>query len=186
MLENRNPFPILSGYHFSVCPIYIVFESSPSTWLNPPSTWLNPDWIRPRSMKNKDVIEPARPTLWLVHALQTVLHLKKYLSDVQIPRTCIQISQCMYIKQEKLGWITQTNTFFLDAKILAIQLIFLFFYNIKCSFYLIWYSQNIKTGPYKIFLQSMYNHMVGRGRRTVRFLLPYISYSLCQMLPEWN
>ena len=49
-----------------------------------------------------------------VHALQTVFNLnKKYLSDVQIPRTCIQ-KRLLYYTGKKLDESKQ----FWDAKIL--------------------------------------------------------------------
>ena len=85
----------------------------------------------------------CQPYHMIIHALKTVLHLNKN-----------------YLTGEKLGWITQTKTFW-DAKILAIQCIF---------------SNGV---PH---LQSMNNHMVGRAGSIpfplFSILLGWFTYSL--------
>ena len=68
------------------------------------------DVFNPRSMEYEGAgIDPARPT---IYALQTVLHFnKKYLSDVQLPRTCIYNRLLYTLNSDKIRLIN-ANTFF--------------------------------------------------------------------------
>ena len=62
----------------------------------------------------------------IIHALRMVLHLnKKHVSDVQIPRTCIQNRLLYTLNMEKCWLNIPKQNIFWDAKILAIQTYFI-------------------------------------------------------------
>ena len=68
----------------------------------------------------------------IIHALQTVLHLNtKYLSDVQIPRICIQSRLLYTLKSEKSRQNNAKQTHFLGFKYIGNTNVFFYVKNHK-------------------------------------------------------
>ena len=80
--------------------------------------------------------------------------------------------------REKLGWITQTNTFFGKHKYEQYKQTFLF-YNVQKKTTFKKFKDDLLKTQSEYLLQNMYNHMVGRAGS-----IPSPLYSILQVVSD--